>query len=243
MYSPTSVEELRHLWVRAQPELSTDTWGKSKGPLRRAVLSLRRCGWDVVDPFIWTDDVGTQIRLKDHSPKMMADLLRASLDRRARAAAADKLLGRFGGTVATAGIRKNFLNSTRRSPYEKWIAKAVCTQAMWTADRLDKCGYAGGASCGLCGGQDGVHHRLWVCPAHRGLRHRLAGPFITRRAKEEKDDEPVWSTGLPVLRPEVAEMILPPCVDGGVVYTDPDGTEVAYDNWWPTSYRWCELAL
>ena len=75
-----SIIQLRRWWQAAKPEGAT-TWAASRGPLQRLFLSLRRVGWAIEDPFIWIDDRGRQIKLAEHSRRMIEDMLKEAIQR------------------------------------------------------------------------------------------------------------------------------------------------------------------
>ena len=88
--APISAVLLRSYWLNARPQEAT-TWAKSCGPLQRLVLSLRRINWSAPEPFTWLDDKGMEIRLTQHSPRMVADMMKAAIQRLHERSAASKL--------------------------------------------------------------------------------------------------------------------------------------------------------
>ena len=179
-----TVKELRELWLAAAPESSNDTWRCSRGPLRRAVLSLKRAGWSAKDPFVWEDDRGLEVKLADHSPAMIKYLLCESMQRAHEKDACTQLFGtQEGQRICVDHVRTWYLNSTKRTSQQKFFARAVTTGVVFTRERLRLMGYATDGLCEHCGAKDTLHHRLWKC---------THGPIVRLREKSHRHFYENW---------------------------------------------------
>ena len=160
---------------------------------------------------------------------MIQHLLFAGIHRQHGRRAAEHIFGEAGGGIATEFIHKEFLNSKKWTPQQHYIVRAVTTGGFWTGHRLREAGYITDGLCPFCGCDDTLFHRLWRCSDPEVSRHRrrIAGDMLTRLADAE---EPLWTTGLFPL-PHLPL----PALTGGLMFFDPDGTEVDYANWQPTS--------
>ena len=56
-----TINEMLDMWRRIKPAEEDGNWAQSRGPLRRAVLSLQRIGWQASTPFMWTTDEGLDV--------------------------------------------------------------------------------------------------------------------------------------------------------------------------------------
>lgn len=75
-----SILELQRLWHEAGPR-SKRTWHTLKGPLGAMWLSLKRLGWEALDPFNLVDDTGMKILLTANCPRMVSCWLWDSIQR------------------------------------------------------------------------------------------------------------------------------------------------------------------
>ena len=231
-----TTKELRDLWWAAAPEEATANWANSKWSMRRAVLSLRRAGWTVKEPFVWIDERGLEVRLVDHSPAMVQTLLRESLQRSHERGAARKLYGQSCcQTCAVDHVVTKFLNSSKYTALQKYFVNALATLALWTRDRLRLSRYDTDGLCEFCGAPDTVFHRLWGCraPAVAAARDAVVPPMVVNLARDTPED-PMWTTGL-FLMPEDGGGPAPLLDDGGLVFKDAQGNIVDQREWHPTA--------
>eukprot|EP00959_Pyramimonas_sp_CCMP1952_P425600 8914802-Pyramimonas_sp.AAC.1 len=62
-------------------------------------------------------------------------------------------------------VRSCVCRSKKYSARQKFVIASCFTKAVFTSDRLQSHGYESDGKRPLCGGPDGLHHRLWCCQA------------------------------------------------------------------------------
>ena len=220
-----SLPELRRAWEaaveRRDPNLS---WSSSRGPVSAAELSLRRMGWQWKEAFIFIDDVGEQVTVTEHSPALIRRFLKLSWQRRMERKAAQSL------------VQIHDLKGMQRlciDPWRSWqrrrekfdpagaaIARGVVAGSRWTGDRARRAGYLTSGKCPLCGEDDSVFHRNWICKPVQEERDRAAPPWFQRIARNAGARDPLYTLGL-VEHPDAEAQ--PPLREGGFFLERYDG--------------------
>ena len=57
------LQNIAAMWIAARPATAT-TWATTRGPLQRAVLSMRRASWEPLSAFVWRDAAGLEYDLR-----------------------------------------------------------------------------------------------------------------------------------------------------------------------------------
>ena len=116
----------------------------------------------------------------EQAPDLTMWHLKAALLERRGADLADRVFGHSGALASMAAVP----GPASRTPHAGF-ARALCTGALWTKQRMQDVGYLVDASCPRCGGDtDSVYHRLWRCAATAGARAE-----IPRAAGEDAAEE------------------------------------------------------
>ena len=85
-----SLPRLRELWQTGLPFTPTK-WSVVRGPVGAGHLCIRRLGWSWPSPFVWITDKGQQLKLTEHSPRMLAEEIRLAYRRKHEGLAAGTL--------------------------------------------------------------------------------------------------------------------------------------------------------
>ena len=226
--------QLMQLWKDSAPEKAT-TWRASRGPLQRAVLSLRRVGWEVRTGAVWVDDRGLEVKLMEHSPSMIGFMLKQATQRAHERRAAALLGEGFRGDRACFDHVKRWsaASALRGDPQAQYLIKTAVCGGFWTRDRAAAAGYTTTTVCPRCEEQDSVHHRLWncQCPEVNEARRAAARPHIIRKARSEPSN-PKWTR---LLFPHPSGVFPAPAKEGGEIFLAPDGSETSQDQLRPLS--------
>ncbi len=167
-------------------------WGNTRGPITSLHLTLHRISWKMVSPYVMHDDNGDEIILTKTSPKLLAQMLRASVTRqlqRELGKAVANIGGAFAGRrLATEHISSQLRSDRKLNALDKASYMAVACNAVMTHDKAVKAGYLVANRCPLCGcGPDTMFHRIWKCQ-HAGAiaaRDACAPTWLQREVDRE----------------------------------------------------------
>eukprot|EP00973_Karenia_brevis_P013927 1888833-Karenia_brevis.AAC.1 len=226
-----SLPQLSQCWhaaLRREPS----SWRASKGPVHRCVLSLRRIGWNMTEPFRIIDDLGRLHCLTTHSPAMIDLLLKQGNQRHLERCLGLKLGGEFVGRRAYAGVISGLMtvSPANLDSWSKSLIKAAACDAVWTGARAADAGYAVDGICPLChADRDTLFHRVWRCqhPSVKAAREEVAPDWLIRAASPDGTNGILYTRGI-LLHP--ADVWPRPQAQGGCVAEAADGTQLSCDS-------------
>jgi len=142
-------------------------WQRVKGPVDALELSMHRLGWTASGPFLWTDDLGIQRSLLEHSPVMWNIYLKQAIHRMHERELATRLVdvdGSSFGRVCTDVLTHVLALKAVPSIEKEALASAGCN-SLWTLVDAQAAGYLVDSTyCPLCGCHpDTLFGRVWVC--------------------------------------------------------------------------------
>ena len=200
-HSMTSVAHLLRLWDAAAPGVG-GSWAESRGPLQRAVLSVRRAGWTIQTATGWTDHRGCLVLVGDTPPSLLGQLMQAGIQRQHELALALKAGDDDGPAPvplrASFDVVKQVLGprSRRYSKHQKLLIASCSCQGLLTRSRARRAGYITDGMC-ECGQLDDVKHRLYDCQLPHIVAAREAADipasFLERGSSSS---DPIFTQGL-----------------------------------------------
>ena len=175
-------------------------WKEVRGPIDALDLSLDRISWSTDDGVSFTDDLGVQRTLLEHSPGQWQAFLRDSIQRMH-----ERELGRKTGSADLKGLRacldivRNVFRSSKTTPEGKNLLAVNTCNGLWTKCRASNEGYVVESTlCELCGEHpDTVHQRLWHCnhPRVAEARNKVASKKVQEAAKRAGPTSALYNRG------------------------------------------------
>ncbi len=180
---------------------SREAWGRIRGPIGAAALSLERIGWTFVDPFTVRDERGATFQLTTNAPALIRDHLRHAVrraDERALAAKWAPTDEQFAGRRACLDLAILHSRAGKRlTPKQAGAFKAAACGALMTAERAQRLGYLTDGLCPLCKrARDTVPHRVYGCE-HTEATVRAAVPdWFWKEAQRNAAADSFWTTAV-----------------------------------------------
>ncbi len=229
----TSLVDLRQMWVGADAYIgpvvnalrktreeegkvslkrAREAWGRVKGPIGAAALSLERIGWSFTGPFEIADERGATFALTATSPALLRDILKQAVrraDERTLAAQWAKRDPQYRGRRACLDLAIKYSRpGASCSPKQCGAFKSVVCGALMTADRAQRLGYDVDGQCPLCkAARDTPRHRVYGCSATEAVVRAAVPAWFWQEAQRAAPTDSFWTTAA---FPHPADVAPPP---------------------------------
>ncbi len=208
-------EEARKEDGMLPPEVARRIWGRAKGPMAAAALSLSRVGWRFKSAFVLAGPDGTEHVLTTASPTMTRDLLKDAMRRMMERRVAVRMAGahaEFTGRRACMDLAIAAARPGKRvSRHQAAVFRAVACNAVWTATRARELGYDTDGLCTLCkAAPDTIRHRTYDCPCTREAVMSAVPRWFWDEATRSGAREAFWTTAI---MPHPGDVAPPPRED------------------------------
>ena len=177
-------------------------WQRVKGPVDALELSMHRLAWTASGPFSWTDDLGIQRQVLEHSPVLWKIYLKEAIHRMHERELATRLVdvdGSSFGRACTDVLKSTLALKAVPAVEKEALASAGCN-SIWTLVDAQAAGYlVDSTSCPLCGCHpDTLFGRVWVCshPSVVEVRNLHASSSVRSAALAAGDASCLFTHGI-----------------------------------------------
>jgi len=187
-----TLPQLRQAWQECFQQRPL-RWSQVRGPIGAALLCIDRLGWSWPGPFVMVSPRGEHYKFTEHSPAMVANVIRRAYREKHETLAARRV-GADGADVSLDRVRK-LLRGNRLLPSERACLLAACSHRIWTADRLHEKGLSDSNLCPLCCCcVDSEAHRAFFCDRTRHIREAVLSEKALAFVRQQSDtDEAKWT--------------------------------------------------
>ncbi len=233
MMRHSSLADIRRAWEAAQVEfqplveaiaaargpdgsvpkkVAKAAWGRVRGPIAAAALTLARLGWRFTAPFTVEGANGVEHCITGTSPALLRDALRDalrdSLEREVGASIARRDPQFEGRRVCLDLARSAAKPGAKLDAKQAAAFRAAACGAIWTATTARERGYDTDGLCTLCGqAPDTLHHRTYACPRTADAVRAVVPEWFWKEAARASPTDTFWTRGL---FPHPADLPPPP---------------------------------